>query len=90
MDTIDPISIFRFALERQPAAILAFDDFHLLSAAMSAVSIGVMPWDTLPSLLNARFKDRTPSITNSVTHPIRFVTRTAESVSKKTLHLHLV
>lgn len=56
VNTYEPASIARAALSFKPNAIIAFDDFHLIPAAVAASLIGLRH-PNLRGLMNTRYKD---------------------------------
>ena len=72
IDTNDVVSLLHFFSDKNPLAIMTFDDFHVLQVAIVAAQSGVVHAN-LDGLVNARFKDRTRASTIGIGRSIRFV-----------------
>jgi biotin carboxylase len=71
IDTMDIIQLLHFFEGRNPAAIMTFDDFHIIPAAVVANSTGnITP--SLTGLVNVRFKDKTRTKTKGIGYPVQY------------------
>lgn len=66
VDTNDPIELARFLIDKDAAAVLSFDDFHVLPAMFGAVSKGLCDHEALGGVINCRYKDKTRRLTNGL------------------------
>jgi biotin carboxylase len=72
VDTYDVTKLLRFGHGRRPAAVLAFDDFRAVQAAILADHLGVRAGPSVDALANVRFKDRMRACLAPTRHHVRF------------------
>lgn len=71
IDTMDIIQLLRFFEDKKPAAIMTFDDFHIIPISVVSNSVGVIS-PPVKGLVNVRFKDKTREKTQGLGYPTRF------------------
>jgi biotin carboxylase len=72
VDTYDVAKLLRFRYGRRPAAVLAFDDFRAVQAAILAEHLGVRTGPSAHALVNVRRKDRMRACLARTRHHVRF------------------
>jgi biotin carboxylase len=72
VDSYDVSKLLHYFSDKRPAAIVAFDDYRLIPAAVVAEHLG-LPHTSVSGLVNAHFKDRTRDLTKGIGHPIEAV-----------------
>lgn len=71
IDTMDVIQLLYFFEDKNPVAILTFDDFHIIPTSIIAGAKGVVG-PNLNGLLNVRFKDKTREKTRNIGRSVEF------------------
>ncbi|MCH0538721.1 ATP-grasp domain-containing protein [Streptomyces sp. MUM 203J] len=69
VDTYDVVKLMHFFTDHQPDAVIAFDDYRLVQAALIAERLG-LPHASVDGLLNCHFKDRARSLTKGIGHSV--------------------
>ncbi|MGO7988140.1 ATP-grasp domain-containing protein [Rhizobium leguminosarum] len=72
VDALDATALLYFFADRNPMGIVAFDDFHVIPAALASLQRGLYDQSYLQGVLNVRFKNRTRCLTNGIAHPVKF------------------
>ncbi|MEA3318431.1 MAG: ATP-grasp domain-containing protein [Bacillota bacterium] len=72
IDTMDTIQLLRFFEDKNPAAIMTFDDFHIIPTSIVSNAMGITA-PPVKGLINVRFKDKTREKTKGIGYPTRFV-----------------
>ncbi|QNK89109.1 ATP-grasp domain-containing protein [Sporosarcina sp. resist] len=80
IDTMDVIQMLHFFEDKKPAAIMTFDDFHILPVAVVSNTFGLIA-PPIDGLINVRFKDKTREKTKGLGYPIKFVAIHTEELS---------
>jgi len=69
VETYDVVKLMHFFADQRPDAVLAFDDYRLVQAALIGQRAG-LPHANVDGLLNCHFKDRARSLTKGIGHSI--------------------
>ncbi|WP_157721869.1 ATP-grasp domain-containing protein [Tumebacillus avium] len=83
IDTNDVIKLLHFMADKQPLAVLTFDDFHVFQAAIVAAQHGLVHTG-LDGLVNVRFKEKTRMFTNvsGAGQPVLFEVREPDEIDQ--------
>ncbi|MDX3434230.1 ATP-grasp domain-containing protein [Streptomyces sp. ME01-18a] len=65
VDTYDLVKLMHFFTDHVPDAVIAFDDYRLVQAAVIAERLG-LPHAPVDGLLNCHFKDRSRNLTKGI------------------------
>jgi len=71
VDTYDMAKLLHFFADKQPLAVVAFDDYRLLQASLISEHLG-LPHANVDGLINVRFKDRARMLTQGLGFPIAY------------------
>ncbi|GAA2577466.1 hypothetical protein GCM10010399_03950 [Dactylosporangium fulvum] len=72
VDTYDITKLLQFGSGRKAAAVMAFDDFRAVQAAILADHLGIKSGPSYHALINVRFKDRMRERLRGTRHHVRF------------------
>ncbi|MCT9077920.1 ATP-grasp domain-containing protein [Streptomyces fulvoviolaceus] len=72
VDTYDLVKLMHFFSDQAPDAVIAFDDYRLVQAAVIAERLG-LPHASADGLLNCHFKDRARSLTKGIGYSVAAV-----------------